>query len=369
MEHLNTEKTCVVIDDCHRFTCTRKSMKKLFKLLKKYRDMSLFVFADNYYQSFDRRQQEAVHDCIMDLTRTVLNEVPLQFPLTEIYRNTRKVASFLQAAIQDVHYGHQEIESANTENGKGVECILMSSLWENKPDNDLVYLRSLLDSGNYSQSEVAILLESSYTTDKIQKCKQIIAEHVSNIIVQSSEVFRGFCGSLSWSGCQCLCVPSLKYMEKVGPSRRRIFQRKTIECETNIYNPRYEVFLASRATHKAVFVVPKLHKDLVHHMKFDLFEVCGRNLSLEKVLKLTKAEHMLNILVQQNLYAPHILLHMRPANKWLFACANCSICFSRNAWAALISLHFIGSMPKSIYVFPFALLYDQDFLNYRVNRE
>ncbi len=41
----------------------------------------------------------------------------------------------------------------------------------------------------------------------------------------------------------------------------------------SIYNPRYEVFLASRATHKAVFVVPEIHVELVHQMKFDYFQV------------------------------------------------------------------------------------------------
>ncbi len=121
-------KMCVVIDDCHNFTCTRKSMKELFKVLKKTRDMSLFVFADNDYQSFDRKRQRAVHDCVMDLTRTVLKMDPLIFPLTVIYRNTKKVVSFVQAAVQDEHGGHQKLESANMENGEGVECITMSNL-------------------------------------------------------------------------------------------------------------------------------------------------------------------------------------------------------------------------------------------------
>ncbi len=49
-------KVCVVIDDCHNFTCTRQSIKELFKVLKKTWDMSLFLFADNDYQSFDRRK-------------------------------------------------------------------------------------------------------------------------------------------------------------------------------------------------------------------------------------------------------------------------------------------------------------------------
>ncbi len=88
---------------------------------------------------------------------------------------------FVQSAIQDVHDGHQEVESAHMENGEGVECIPMSSLWEDKPDNDLVvYLCSLLLSAKYNQAEVAILLETVvYTVNEIQQCKQIIAKHVS----------------------------------------------------------------------------------------------------------------------------------------------------------------------------------------------
>ena len=51
-----------------------------------------------------------------------------------------------------------------------------------------------------------------------------------------------------------------------------------MESEKNIYNPRYEVFLASRAIHRAVFVVPQLHQELVQQMKFDDFQVCVRKI-------------------------------------------------------------------------------------------
>ncbi len=273
-------KICVVIDDCHKFTCTRKSMKKLFLLLKENRHMSLFVFANNDFQSFDRRQQEAVHDCIRDLTRTVLKEDPLKFSLTEIYRNTRKVVSFLQAAILDVHDGLQKIKSGNTENGEGVECIVISSLWENNPNNDLtVYLCSLLGSGKYNQSEVAVLFESSYTMDQIMQCKKILAEQVPNITLQSAATFPRI-GIIvdsvdSFYGLDaCVCVFLLSRTQKTSVHPHRgICQRRRSECEMSIYNPRYEVFLASRATHKAVFVVPELHEDLVYQMKFDIFKV------------------------------------------------------------------------------------------------
>ena len=34
--------------------------------------MSLFIFADNEYQSFGRKRQQAINDCIIDLTREVV---------------------------------------------------------------------------------------------------------------------------------------------------------------------------------------------------------------------------------------------------------------------------------------------------------
>ncbi len=277
-------KLCVIIDDCHKFTCTRKSMSKLFEVLKKKRNLSLFVFADNDYQSFDRKSQQAMQDCILDLSRTVLKVVPLNWRLTKIYRNTRKVVSFVQAAIQDVHDGHQEIKSANTENGEGIECIPMARLWGNNPDhaeNQLVaYIRSLLLSENYTQSEIAILLESSYTPDDIQQCKQIIEQQISGITVQSAEVFPRtgvVVDSVdTFLGLDAsVCVFILSNTQKTfHHPRRSTFSRRKTHCEINIYNPRYQVFLASRAIYKDVFVVPELHEDLVHQMKFDHFLVC-----------------------------------------------------------------------------------------------
>ncbi len=138
----------------------------------------------------------------------------------------------------------------------------------------------MLLSENYSQSEVAILLDSSYTPGNIEQCKQILAEHVPDVIIQSSDVFPRV-GVIvdsvdSFVGLDagvCLFILSNTRKRSVHPTRR-IFQGRTYQSEMNMYNPRYEVFLASRATHKVVFVVPELHLDLVHQMKFDPFQVC-----------------------------------------------------------------------------------------------
>ncbi len=285
-------KVCVVIDDCHRLACTRKSIKKLFKVLKQNGNMSLFVFADNDYQSFDRGRQHDVRDCIMDLTRGVLKDAPLNFRLTDIYRNTRKVVSFVQAAIQDIHDGHQKIESANMENGEGVECIRMSNLWKHKTDNDLVvYIRSLLLSENYNQSEVAILFESSNTLDEIQQCKQILTEHIPGITVQSAGIFPRTGVIVDYvdtfvglDANVCVFIISNTEKRSLHPLRGFLQSRK-IQCEMNMYNPRYEVFLASRAINKAVFVVPELHEELIQQMKFDHFQVCVGEVNKSRLLR------------------------------------------------------------------------------------
>ncbi len=43
--------------------------------------------------------------------------------------------------------------------------------------------------------------------------------------------------------------------------------------DTSIFNPRFKVFMASRATYKCVFVVPRMNAEIIKELKFDLFEV------------------------------------------------------------------------------------------------
>ncbi len=273
-------KTCIIIDDCHNFTCSRASLGKLFKLLKKSRNMSLFVFADNDYQAFNRKRQRAIHDCIVDLTREVFKTAPAKLPLTDIYRNTRKVVSFLQAAIQDIYDGYQKIHSANGENGEGVECIRVTNLWEDTPENGLVvYLRSLRA---YNPTEIAILLDPHYAGDEIEQCKLVLANHIPDFRFQRADIFprsgvvvdcvERFIGL---DAAVCVFVLSHKQTRKrsVHPFRK-CFQIGSNVPDMSIYNPRYEVFLASRAIYKAVFVVPEINEDIVHQMKFDYLLVC-----------------------------------------------------------------------------------------------
>ncbi len=86
-------------------------------------------------------------------------------------------------------------------------------------------------------------------------------------IVHSVDSFLGLDASV------CIFILSNTRLENSVHPHRRTFQRRKIQYEMTMYNPRYEVFLSSRATHKADFVVPELHMNLVHQMNLDHFEV------------------------------------------------------------------------------------------------
>ncbi len=282
------QKSCIVIDDSHNFACTKSSLKKLFMLLKQNWEMSLFIFADNEYQSFDRKRQEAMRGHIFDLTRRFLGtQSPSVLPLTEIYRNTKKVVSFVQSAIQETYDGHRGIQCANPVDGDGVECIKMNNVWENGPSNDLVvYLRSLLDSRNYNPTEIAILFDPSYTETHIGDFSKILNAHAPEARVQRARVFpqQGVVVDyldrfLGLDSKVCIFIlPNTPETEKDLNFFQRFFQRilrpADSGCDTSICNPQYRVFMASRATHRAVFVVPQIKAELVQQMKFDYFKVC-----------------------------------------------------------------------------------------------
>ncbi len=246
--------------------------------------MCLFVFADNDYQSFDRPRQRAMHDLILQLTRQVLQQSPVDVRLTEIYRNTQKVVSFVHSALQGIHDGHQHIECANMENGEGVSCVKMNYIWSPYPlINDLVlYLLPLLCKERYNPAEIAVLLDSAYPSDKILECRHILEQGFKNIEVHAADVFprKGIIVDSveSFLGLDAaFCVFLLSNIDKKSDKRKtrlqKLLHRDKNERDSSIYNPRYNVFLATRAIHRAVFVVPEIHSDLVHQMKFDEFQV------------------------------------------------------------------------------------------------
>ncbi len=143
--------------------------------------MSLFVFADNDYQSFDREMQQAMRNCIRELSLQVLGKEPHYSYLTAVYRNTQKVVSFVQSAIQDSYEDHQKIECGNIETGDGIECIEL--------ENVLGYFRNIYMSKIYSLGEIAILFDPSVTSDKIEELRELFREYFPDCGIQSASVF------------------------------------------------------------------------------------------------------------------------------------------------------------------------------------
>ncbi len=266
-----TNKKCVVIDESHHLQCSRNSWEKVFILLKENRDMFLFIFADNEFQSFNPGNLQAC-DYIYELSRKVLGIIPRMETFTEMYRNTKKVVSFLQHAVLDTAACGMNLKCANHMDGDGIHCIVMDNLWNNVHDNSLVqYLSPLLVHTNsssdakYQVTDVAVLLDTGYTNYEISVIRDILQTQLWGIMTQTADVFpregivvdriENFLG-LDAGLCLFLLSPT-----------------KLVAAHEAISNPHYRVFLASRATHKAVFAVSKIDAELVRYMKFDCFDV------------------------------------------------------------------------------------------------
>ncbi len=127
-------KTCVIIDESHHLRCSKECLKELFWILKEQK-MFLCVFADNEFQSFDRENQKNIERYIHDLSREVLEYYPNTFTFTELYRNPRKVVSFLKHAIEEPD---QDMTCGNPIDGDGIQVIAMKNLWDNSRTNELV---------------------------------------------------------------------------------------------------------------------------------------------------------------------------------------------------------------------------------------
>ncbi len=276
-------KECIIIDDSHNFMCSKSTVKELFHILKDHNKMSLFVFADNDYQSFDRKRQEAAYDCFHSLTREVLEQKPRVEYLTEIYRNSQKIVSFLQSAIQDASRDSQTITCANLDVGEGIECIKVKGLWESNKENKFVaYMSSVLSSELYRPSEIAILLDVSYTEEQIDQCKHMLTQHFPQMKLQTADVFPRVGvvvdSVMSFLGLDAsLCIFILPQVPRKSESRNFLkdyFRKNRSSTEAEFSSPYYRVFLASRATHKAIFIVPQIDAQLVQQMKFDHFPVC-----------------------------------------------------------------------------------------------
>ncbi len=265
-------KLCVIIDESHHLRCSRDGLEQLFVILKEQR-VFLFVFADNEYQSFDRENQKRIEKSIFDLSMEVLGYYPEKHTFTEMYRNTRKIVSFVKYANEDTEPSLQDISCGNARDGDGIDCLAMDNLWENSPENGLVlYLRPLLALNGpkthttYLNNEVALLFDAGYTSSAIASIAKTLGTQFPRISTQTAEMFprtgividkiQTFMGL---DATLCIFV-----MSAVSVDRPR-------NTDETIYNYRYRIFLATRATQKAVFIFPKIDTDVVQCMKFDYF--------------------------------------------------------------------------------------------------
>ena len=263
-------KKCVVIDESHKLQWSRASFEKLFKLLKENRDMFLFVFADNEFQCFGRTNPHQIADWVWELSRKVLKIFPRMEPFSEMYRNTKKIVSFLQHSADDG--GGMNVTCRNRMDGDGIQCIVMENLWTNVSENDLVrYLHPVLfyagaspKTAKYHVTDVAVLLDAGYDNDNIEAIGQVLQKQLPGVSTHAADKFprEGIVVDTidSFAGLDAgLCIFLL-----------------SSQGEKNITDYRYRVLLASRATHKAVFVVSKINADFVKHMKFDRFQVSSQ---------------------------------------------------------------------------------------------
>ncbi len=137
-------KVCVIIDESHHLRCSREGLEQLVVIVEKQR-MFVFVFADNEYQSFDRENQRQIKNCSHDLSRKFLGYYPKTHTFTEVYRNTRKIVSFSQHAIEDTKPNFQDITMWKCKGWRRRLLHCHGNLWDNSPENGLVlYLHALL---------------------------------------------------------------------------------------------------------------------------------------------------------------------------------------------------------------------------------
>ncbi len=172
-------KTCIIIDDSRNFKSlySKQCMKALFNVLRDNRQMALFVFADNEYQAFEKDRQTSMRECFLNLARD-LKQQPHMPCLKEIYRNTRKVVSFIQLAIEDDQVSQYKIECAHRDNGDGIECIALDNILASTAENGLVkYLRSVLST--YNPPDIAIFLEVSHSTGDVSQLLKTLMPDIS----------------------------------------------------------------------------------------------------------------------------------------------------------------------------------------------
>ena len=260
-------KKCVVIDESHHLEWQKESWGKLFTMLKKNRKMLLFVFADNKFQCFETRNPNEVFLWIADLSVKILNVAPYRPDVSEMYRNTKQIVSFVQHAALTTATTDINIKYGNDLDGDGIQCKVMENLWTNAPENSLVqyllpicvHTSSSMDA-KYHVTNVAVLLDAGYTDDEIGLIHQILQAHLPRITTHASDKFPR----------EGIVVDRIERFIGLDVGLC-IFLLSPMGEQRIIENTYYRIFLASRATHKAVFVVSKIDAAFAKCMKFDLF--------------------------------------------------------------------------------------------------
>ena len=262
-------KTCIVFDDAHRFSCSISTIKQLLALVKNKKEARLYVFHDNEFQCFDKIENpfpEMVTQCCMTMRIRYAF-----YPLGQVHRNTRRVASFISAISFK-----GEITCLNKLEGDDVEVLAVEKPLADSDDNPLIQsilqVLRLEDPENhalhYAPQYIAVLIDTDNPDQDLEQCQQIVKTYIPEVDVHSAATFprTGIVVDCldSFHGLDagvCFCILSARRMKKQNHFNK-ILQR-------SIYNPRYLAFLASRAIFKAVFLIPKLDTEVFKEMLFD----------------------------------------------------------------------------------------------------
>ena len=156
----------------------------------------------------------------------------------------------------------------------------MENRWVNVPENSLIqYLRALIDPGSsqdakYQVTDIAVLIDSGYA-NKIDAVHRIlrsqlpgIATHASDTFPRNGIVVDRIDSFIGLDAGVCIFILSSKGEDRI------------------IADPRYRVFLASRATHRAVFVLSRIDIVFAERMKFDRFHEFDVNMASKLLINL-----------------------------------------------------------------------------------
>ena len=265
-------KTCIAFDDVHRLSCSDRTTRNLLTLIIRNTDVRLYVFCDNKFQCFDQVRNplpSAVERCCnrMDIICTT-------YHLKAIHRNTRRIMSFLSAVSFK-----RGIKCLHKWEGDDVEVVAAENPLIDSPDNPLIQnILCLLGHKDpessrqrYAAHDIAVLIDTDSSDQDVWDFQKLLSKYIPNveihpaatfprtgIVVDCLDSFHGLDAGV------CLYVLSSTRMKRRDKLYRNI--------QRGIYNPKYIAFLASRAIHKAVFVVPKLDTKVFKGLLFDCFD-------------------------------------------------------------------------------------------------